>query len=275
MTDINTSTALYGVLGNPVGHSLGPAMHNSAFAHVGFNGVYLAFKVADIKSAVSGIRALGIKGVSITIPHKVAIMEHLDRVDDTAARIGAVNTVVNENGVLTGFNSDSPGAMAALLEKTAIKGKTVAMIGAGGAARAVGHGIKANKGELVILNRTVAKGEALARDLNAGFFPLDRFKDIRPDIVINTTAMGMTPETDVMPVPPSFIRPKMVVMDIVYNPLDTALLKAARQKGCKIVDGVAMFVYQGAYQFEIWTGKKAPVDIMRSVVLKALGLGMK
>ncbi len=270
MTDINTSTALYGVLGNPVGHSLGPAMHNSAFAHVGFNGVYLAFKVADIKAAVSGIRALDIKGVSITIPHKVAIMEHLDRVDDTAAIIGAVNTVVNENGVLTGFNSDSPGAMAALLEKTAIKGKTVAMIGAGGAARAVGHGIKANKGELVILNRTVAKGEALARDLNAGFYPLDRFKDVQPDIVINTTAMGMTPETDVMPVPPSFIRPKMVVMDIVYNPLETALLKAARQKGCIIVDGVAMFVYQGAYQFEIWTGKKAPVDIMRKIVLNSL-----
>lgn len=267
---IDSQTRLYGVMGNPVDHSLSPLMHNAAFRQTGHNGVYVAFHVTDPADAIRGIRALNIHGCSVTIPHKVAVMELLDHVDATARQIGAVNTIVNDHGRLYGFNSDSPGAMAALLEKTPIAKRRVAVIGAGGAARALAHGIKAHDGHLTIVNRSQDKGRRLAVELGVDFCPLADFSGIGCDILVNTTPVGMTPHTDQMPVAYAGLRPTMTVMDIVYHPLETRLLKAARAAGCKVVDGVAMFVYQGAFQFERWTGRKAPVQLMKKTVMDAL-----
>lgn len=267
---IDTNTSLYCVLGNPVSHSLSPVMHNSAFAHTGYKGVYLAFKVTDIASAITGIKALGIKGASITIPHKVAVMEFLDDIDEKANKIGAVNTIVNKDGMLYGYNTDCIGAINALLEKTEIKGKDVVMIGAGGAARAIGFGLLSEGGKLTILNILEDEGELLAKDLGVKYYPLSYFNKVDCQILINATPVGMTPNTEDMPVNSKDLKKDMVVMDIVYNPLKTRLLKEAENIGCITVDGVSMFVYQGVAQFEMWTGQKAPVDLMRKVVLNAL-----
>jgi len=267
---IDTNTSLYCVLGDPVSHSLSPVMHNSAFAHTGYNGAYLAFKVTDLASAVTGIKALGIKGASITIPHKVAVMELLDSIDEKARKIGAVNTIVNKDGKLYGYNTDCIGAINVLLEKTDIKGKDVVMIGAGGAARAIGFGIMSEGGKLTILNILKDEGELLAKDLRVKYYPLSYFNKVDCQILINATPVGMTPNTEDMPVESKNLKKDMVVMDIVYNPLKTRLLKEAENIGCITVDGVSMFVYQGAAQFEMWTGMKAPVDLMRKVVLNAL-----
>jgi shikimate dehydrogenase len=262
---------LYVVVGNPIGHSLSPVMHNSALAHAGLDGIYLALRIENIASAVDGIRGLGIRGASITIPHKISVLQYLDKVDPMAADIGAVNTVINRDGILYGYNSDGDGAIKALLEKTTIKGKQAAVIGAGGGARAVGFGLKQEGGLVTIINRTESRGEKLARDLGCRFMPLAQLKKLPYHIVVNATPAGMTPDVNSMPLVPKLMEPEMVVMDMVYNPLRTRFLKEAQSIGCTTVDGVAMFVHQGAVQFELWTGRKAPLDIMRKVVLEELG----
>jgi len=267
---IDADTSLFGLIGNPVTHSLSPVMHNQAFAAAGYNGAYLAFRVTDPAAAIKGIRALNLKGVSVTLPHKVAVMEYLDEVDETAARIGAVNTIVNNQGRLIGYNTDCPGALQALRTRTSIKDKSVALIGAGGAARAIGFGLMAAGGRVTILNRTRVAGERLAMDLQAEFVPLNNWQPNRYEILINTTSVGMHPETDETPIAKKGLLKEMVVMDIVYNPIKTRLLKEAEAKKCRIITGVAMFVFQGAHQFDLWTGQKAPVDVMQAAVLQAL-----
>ena len=269
---ITPRTRLYAVMGDPVAHSLSPLMHNAAFAQTGVDGVYVAFHVTDLAGAVAGIRALNISGCSVTIPHKVAIMDLIDEVEPAAREIGAVNTIVNDAGRLIGLNSDSPGAMAALLEKTPVTGRHTAVIGAGGAARAVAYGIKERGGRLTLVNRSPDKGRRLADALDGEFVRLDEFTGDGIDILVNTTSVGMTPAVDQMPVTHECLKPGMTVMDIVYNPIDTMLLQTARQKGCQVVDGVAMFVHQGAIQFERWTGQTAPVQLMRDTVLDALNI---
>ena len=270
---INSDTILFAVLGDPVSHSLGPLMHNTAFSELGYNGAYIAFRVKDIGKAVVGIKALGIKGASITIPHKVSVMDFIDELDDTAERIGAVNTIVNREGVLTGYNSDGIGAVKALFEMTTIKDKNVVILGAGGAARAIGFAILAEGGKVTILNRTPANGEKLAKDLGADFQPMFKLIKTACHILINTTPVGMMPDIDAMPVRKQDLDKTMVVMDIVYNPLKTRLLRASENIGCRTIDGVSMFVYQGAFQLELWTGMKAPVEVMKKAVLNALGKG--
>ncbi len=267
---ISASTSVYGIFGDPVSHSLSPVMHNAAFSHIGYDAAYLAFRVKDIGAAVSAIKALNIKGVSVTIPHKVAIMAFLDEVDEMAEKIGAVNTVVNRDGVLTGYNSDWLGAVKALSEKSDIRGKNIAVIGAGGAARAIGFGIISEGGKVVIVNRSADKGEKLAGDIGAEFLLLSEFKGKQYDILINTTPLGMTPNIGTTPVPKNCLAENTVVMDIVYNPLKTRLLKEAEEAGCTVIDGLSMFVRQGVFQFELWTEKKAPVEVMRGAVLNAL-----
>ena len=268
---INSDTILFAVLGDPVSHSLGPLMHNTAFSDLGYNGVYLAFRVKDIGKAVVGIKALGIKGASITIPHKVSVMDFLDELDDTAKKIGAVNTIINRNGILTGYNSDGLGVVKALIEKTTIKDKQVVILGAGGAARAIGFAIISEGGRVTVINRTPFKGEELARDLGADFQPLSKLNKTACHILINTTPVGMMPDIDTMPVRKQDLDKTMVVMDVVYNPLKTRLLRAAEKIGCRTIDGVSMFVYQGVFQLELWTGMKAPVEVMKKAVLTALG----
>jgi shikimate dehydrogenase len=267
---IDANTSLFGLIGNPVAHSLSPVMHNQAFAATGCNAVYLAFSVADPGAAINSIKALNFKGLSVTLPHKVAVMEYLDEIDETAARIGAVNTIVNNNGKLTGYNTDCQGAIKALRTRTSVEGKSVAIIGAGGAARAIGFGLKSAGGRLTILNRTRTTGEHLAADLQAHFLPLDECQPKRYDVLINTTPLGMHPHTDATPIANKELSPKMVVMDIVYNPLKTRFLKEAAARGCRTINGIDMFVYQGAHQFELWTRRKAPVDVMYTAVLEAL-----
>ena len=261
---------IYAVFGDPVSHSLSPVMHNSALSQTGLEGFYLAFRVKDIAAAVSGVRGLGMRGVSITIPHKVSVMKYLDRVDALAEEIGAVNTIVNRQGVLYGYNSDCAGAIKALTEKTAINDKAVAVIGAGGAARAVAFGIKREGGRLTILNRTKQSGESLAADLGCEFKPLSEVRRLPYNIVINATSAGMTPQVNNTPLNAALLEGEMVVMDMVYNPLKTRLLSEAKKIGCSTIDGVSMFVQQGAVQFELWTGRQAPVDVMRKVVLDEL-----
>ncbi|MDY6792806.1 MAG: shikimate dehydrogenase [Thermodesulfobacteriota bacterium] len=266
----NSDTSLYAVLGDPISHSLSPLMHNIAFSHANHNGVYVAFRVKEIGKAISAIKVLDIKGAAITIPHKVSVMEFLDEIGHPAENIGAVNTIINRQGRMIGYNYDSIGAVTAIKEKTDIQNKAVAMLGAGGAARAVGYGIISEGGRLTILNRTKEKGEQLAADLGAEFRPVEDFKTVKCDILINATSLGMAPKFDCMPVKKEHLHSDMIVMDIVYNPLRTRLLKVAQDMGCTTIDGVSMFVYQGASQFELWTGKKAPIDLMRKTVIRAL-----
>ena len=261
---------LYAVLGNPVAHSLSPLMHNRAFSVVGYNGIYVAIKVTDIGPAIRGIRSLGFGGVSVTIPHKVSVMDHLDEIDAMAAKIGAVNTVVNRNGRLIGFNSDYLGAVRAVSEVTALRDTSVAVIGAGGAARAAGFGVMSEGARLAIVNRSMDRGKALAADLGADFIPLSEFDGTETDILINTTPVGMTPRELEIPVKREALRPSMVVTDIVYNPMQTRLLQEAQQMGCVTINGIAMFVYQGAFQFELWTETPAPVEEMKKAVSMAL-----
>lgn len=258
--------ARFAVFGNPVGHSLSPIMHTAAFAATAFNGVYVAVPVPDIRPAVTGLRALGFRGASITLPHKESVMACLDEVEETARRIKAVNTIVNTDGRLQGYNTDVSGAIRALKEKTPLAGRAVAILGAGGAARAVAFGIVAEGGRVTIFNRAAGRGAKLADELQAEFRPLSDFKADPYEIMVNTTPLGMTPRADEMPVAVEKLRPGLVVMDIVYNPLKTRLLREAAGAGCTTIDGLSMFVHQGARQFELWTGMKAPVDIMRMTV---------
>ena len=273
---IDSKTKIVGVIGNPVEHSLSPLMHNAAFSKLGMNYVYLAFRVSDVKGALDGMRALGIRGFNVTIPHKVEVMKYLDEVDGLAARIGAVNTVVNDDGVLTGYNTDCSGAVGALLEKTKLKGKNVAILGAGGAARAVAFGALENGARVVVVNRTLEKGAELADDLNKHFNgraavgSMEQVKDC--DVLVNTTSVGMYPDAGKSPVKKELLKKRMVVMDIVYNPVETRLLSDARDAGCVTISGVEMFVNQGALSFEMFTGKKAPKEVMRETVLNALGI---
>jgi shikimate dehydrogenase len=193
-------------------------------------------------------------------------MACLDEVEETARRIKAVNTIVNANGRLQGYNTDVSGAIRALKDKTPLTGRAVAILGAGGAARAVAFGILAEGGRVTIFNRAAERGAKLADELQAEFRPLSEFKADPYTIMVNTTPVGMTPRADATPVAAETLRPGLVVMDIVYNPLKTRLLREAACAGCTTVDGLSMFVHQGAQQFELWTGLKAPVDIMRMAV---------
>jgi len=257
-------------MGDPVSHSLSPEMHNRAFRHDRFNAVYLACCVRNIRPAMEALRSMNIKGASITIPHKVSVIDFLDEIDPMADQLGAINTIVNQDGRLKGFNTDVTGAISALSEKTDIRGKEIALIGAGGTARAIGYGVRKAGGCIRIYNRSIKKGEKLAKELDVAFSPISDLKTASCRIMINTTPVGMVPNINYSMVPTENLKKDMVVMDAVYNPIETKLLKDAKKKGCRIVSGTTMFVYQGAAQFELWTGHKAPVEVMRKAVQAAL-----
>ncbi len=265
---IDSATGLYGVFGNPVSHSMGPLMHNAAFAEKGINAVYLAFLINDIKRGIDSVRELGIKGVSVTIPFKQSVISMLDEVDDFAIKIGAVNTIVNRNGILKGFNTDSDGAVAPLRKQCGIENKKVCILGAGGAARAVAFGIKRENGIIFIVNRSENRGKLLAGQIEGEFCLPENIGEINPDIIINATPVGMTPKVGQSPVDSDIFKEHMIVMDIVYNPLQTKFLKDAENAGCTVIDGLSMFVNQGAAQFELFTESKAPLDIMKKIVME-------
>jgi len=263
---IDTSTALYCVLGNPVAHSQSPVIHNGAFQDKNINAVYLAFAPDDIQDGVTAIRSLGIKGASVTIPFKESVMDHLNWIDPMALDIGAVNTLVNEDGILKGYNTDSRAGVVPLLDY-GIQGKRVCIVGAGGAARAVAHGVAREGGKIIITNRTREKGSDLAARVNGEFVSSEDAIHIRADVVINTTSLGMDPHSELLSFPKTALHPGMVVMDVNYTPLDTVLLKTARQKGCVVIDGLSMFLAQAAAQFRLWTGIQPDMELMRQQVL--------
>lgn len=267
---IDRHTEAYGIIGNPVRHSLSPAMQNAAFREKGINAVYLAFEAADPGGCIRGVRSLGIRGLSVTMPFKSDVIPFLDGVDDLALRIGAVNTVVNKEGHLTGYNTDATGALRALEEKTAISGRSVIIVGAGGAARAIGYILRERGGAVKISNRSADRGEALCRDLDCEFIRLDKLADVDTDILINATPVGMSPDAGISPVTEKVFKEGMVVMDIIYNPLKTRFLAMAETRGCMIINGLPMLIYQGAEQFRLWTGLEAPVDVMADAVNKEL-----
>lgn len=268
---MDSATQVFAVMGNPVRHSLSPVMFNRAFSETGFNGVYVAFHVTEIKEGIAAMRSLGIRGASITIPHKVSIRDYLDELDPMAENIGAVNTVINQDGRLKGYNSDCLGAVTALEEITHLEGKRVAVIGAGGAAAAIGYGVKSRGAELTLINRTISKGEKLATSLDAGFIPISEMCSLPFDILIQTTSVGMTPHIHESPVPAALLTPDLLVMDIVYAPLETRLLKDAVGAGCRTINGLSMFVHQAAFQFELWTHDPAPLAVMRQSLMERLG----
>ena len=269
-TIINQYTELYGVMGNPVRHSLGPLMHNAAFSEKGVNAAYLAFESMDVEGAIRGMRGLNIRGLSVTIPHKSSVIPFLDEIDPLAKDIGAVNTIINMDGKLIGYNTDASGALRALEDVVHVAGKRCLIVGAGGAARAIGYILKRNNVSLMIANRSVEKGQALAELLGSPFIRMEQSEEVIADILINTTPVGMSPNVDFCLVPEKALKPGMIIMDIVYIPKITKLLHIASEKGCRIVEGLGMFIYQGAEQFRLWTGKDAPVDRMKKVVEEAL-----
>jgi len=263
---LDGATQIYGIMGKPVSHSLSPAMHNAAFQACGLNKAYVAFEVTDVARALDGFRAIGVGGISVTIPHKQAVMPHLDAIDPVAQKIGAVNTLLIEDMHIRGYNTDWIGANRALEMIVDLSAATVLVLGAGGSARAIGFGLKEKGATVVLANRTLARGEALAGELHCEFYPLEEIeeiKDLKVDALVNATSVGMTPNVDASPVPRAVLKNIPAVMDIVYSPLETRLLREAKQLGCRTVDGTYMLLYQGVAQFELWTGMKAPVDVMK------------
>jgi shikimate dehydrogenase len=278
--EINSRTQLCGLLGNPVEHSLSPAIHNAAFQKLGLNFVYLAFQVENIGEAIRGIRALGnVRGFSVTIPYKVSVLSHLDEMDATARDIGSVNTIVVDRGKLTGYNTDASGALQALEDGgVALHGQSVLMLGSGGAARAIGFALAREAGiaSLTILGIDDAERVKLSRDLHSKTQlevhdrPLTtetlKAAIAHHQILIHCTPIGMFPRMNESCVPASLLKPHLTIMDIVYNPVETRLINEAKASGCRTIRGLAMFLNQAVKQFELWTGHPAPADVMQSVL---------
>jgi shikimate dehydrogenase len=277
--EITTQTRLCGLLGNPVEHSLSPAIHNAAFQKLGLKFVYLAFRVDDLAGAIHGLRALGnVRGFSVTIPHKVAILPYLDEIEPTACHIGAVNTIVVEGGKLFGYNTDASGAVRALTSAAVVlKGSRVLILGSGGAARAIAFALAGTDIEhLTILGIDAAERQTLTQDLcTKTALPVEEAslnegslrQAIRDSqILIHCTPLGMHPRVNESCVKPALLHPSLTVMDIVYNPLRTRLLREAKAVGCRTIPGVEMFLHQAAMQFELWTNQAAPADVMRTVL---------
>ena len=273
---------LYGVLGDPIAHSMSPDMHNDAFGALGIDAHYHAFRVesGDLGTAVKGMKALGVKGFNVTVPHKTAIMQYLDKIDPLAAAIGAVNTVVLGDGGFTGYNTDGLGFVSGLIREIdkPLKDHRALIIGAGGAARAIFYTLL-NEGlhTIDVCNRTKDRAKALVSGSenqatsNALSLPEAEEGLSRYNLIINTTSIGMEPKTDEMPISLTNLQADAFVSDIIYNPLETRLLKEAKGMGARTQNGLPMFVGQGALAFEIWTGKAPDLERMKTIVLDKLG----
>ena len=282
---ISAKTRICGLIGDPVEHSVSPVMHNAAFSSLGLDYIYLPFRVekGQLAKAIDGVRALNIGGLNVTIPHKVAVIPLLDELETLAERIGAVNTIVNDNGHLKGYNTDASGFVKALLERgIEPQGKKIVILGAGGASRAISFTLAERDADLAILNRqleidwAVELASSISRFLGKEIKALELneqnlsavLKDA--DILVNATSVGMSPNSDETPVPAKLLKAGLVVFDIVYNPIKTRLLTEAEVAGAETIDGLDMLVWQGALAFEMWTGVKAPVGIMKAEAIKVL-----
>jgi 3-dehydroquinate dehydratase/shikimate dehydrogenase len=300
---LNPDTTVYGVIGAPVSHSMSPRIHNHAFGVLRLNHVYLPFLVQDgsrLGIFLDTMTRYGLRGASVTIPHKQKVMEYLDDLDDVARQIGAVNTIVVDplTGRRKGYNTDWQAALDAVVVALEREGKVetspsealrhrhVVLLGAGGAARAIAFGAVYRRcGKLTIINRTLERAQSLVNDLVAlgettlvarsleEFCNIQLNRESREhiDILMNSTSIGMYPDADMIPIPKEILQPHMLVFDAIYNPVETKLLALARRTGCRTVDGVEMFVRQAAAQFTLWTGLTAPIQEMRAVVMQELG----
>lgn len=279
---INAQTEIFGVVADPVAHSLSPLLHNTAFAHAGLNSVYLPLRVPrdQFAEAVRDFEWLGIRGYSVTLPHKEAVVQFTDNYEGPVQEIGAANTLFKDReGAWKAANTDYDAALesltAALPEPTGdgghpLAGRKVLMLGAGGVARAIGMGVIKNGGGLLIANRTKARAEELAKRLNCLLVQWENRGAVFADVLVNCTSVGMHPKVDESPFMENWLREGMVVFDTIYNPERTLLIKQARDRGCQTVTGVEMFVRQAARQFELFTGKLAPLEVMRQTLRRAI-----
>jgi shikimate dehydrogenase len=286
MKEIDAKTKTCILIGDPVEHSFSPLIHNAGFTAVGINFVYVACLVKDLEHAIKGIRALHIRGASITIPHKIKAIRYVDKLDDLAQKIGSINTILNQEGKLIGYNSDGMGALKALQDRAIdLKSKSVVVLGSGGVARAITFSLLMKGGlkRLHILGIIEDEMNILVEDLKktggTEIYGTLLEEDIlqktlrMSDILINCTPVGMYPKIEESPVPSNFLRSELVVFDVVYNPPQTMLLRDAQKAGCGTVSGLEMFINQAIVQFELWTGKKAPVDAMKKVLVQQLSEG--
>lgn len=273
MNNISGKTKICMVIGDPIQHSLSPKMHNAAFETLGIDNefVFVASQVKpeDLSDFVKGVRTMGIRGVACTSPHKIEIIRYLDCVDEVAQKIGSANTVVNDGGILKGYNTDWLGVISPLEKITSLDDKTIALIGAGGVARAVAYAVTKRGTKLTIYNRSLEEAERLAKEFGGKALSLHNLEKVKDaDIIFNATPLGMYPNEDKTPIPNELIRKNQIVFDAVYTPFETKLLRNAKSIGAQIISGVEMFVEQGAAQFKLYTGFDAPVDAMKEVLLK-------
>jgi len=278
---IGDETAVYGVIADPVGHSLSPHVHNAAFEAIGVDSVYCPFRVpADaLGQFMEDAPRLGIHGLSVTIPHKEAIARHLTKVDPAVKSIAAVNTVVFEGGEVIGYNTDYNAAMDCIehtlggigKKPSPVKNKRVLVLGAGGVARPIVYGMRHRGALVTIASRTKRRAERLAETFDCKAIDWEARGRALCDILINCTPVGMHPNVDESPVGKTFLKPSLLVFDTVYNPESTLLIKEARGRNCQVITGVEMFVRQAMLQFFLFTRKEAPAPLMREVLLKAIG----
>jgi len=285
MPTITAKTKILGVIGHPIEHSMSPIMHNTAINDLKLDYVYLAFDIEPqyLSKAIEGFRALNIKGISVTIPHKEAIMEFLDEIDPIAKNIGAVNTIKNKIGYLKARNTDGAGGKQSLIENGCeLSDKKVLFIGAGGAARALSYFLAEDVAQIIFLNIRKERSKLLAKELNEKtgvktFADGISNKNLKKfcstsDVLINASPIGMYPKIEETPVPKEFLHKNLFVFDIIYNPLKTKLLKNAEDIGCKTLGGLDMLVNQGFLAFEWWTEKTPKKELMRNTVKKFLGI---
>lgn len=281
--NINGKTSVFGVIGDPIEHSLSPLMHNSAIVTMGIDAVYIPFNVKPqfLENAISSIIPMNIKGLNVTVPHKTEVMKYLDRLTDVAKAVGAVNTIINDNGALTGDNTDVYGFEMCLKKDGDVEifPERISILGAGGAARGVAYAcsMRDEVREVIVLNRTFSKAEKLVEELSCVTgktlvpMPADKetLKRMLPPsgLVVNTTSVGMYPDISSSPVLyPDVFHDGQVICDIIYNPLETKFLREASSRGARIVGGLAMLAYQGARSLSLWTGKDAPANVMLDVL---------
>ena len=268
---ISAKTKICMIIGDPVEHSISPQIHNACYEHLALDKefVFIAAHVLpqNLEHAISGIRALGIRGVTVTVPHKTAVIKFLDDIDPVAKEIGAVNTIVNENGKLTGYNTDWIGIAESLKTITELTNKHVAILGAGGAARAAIFAMKQSGARVYIFNRTLEHAQTLAKEFNCEFASIEEIEKIKNcDIIVNTTSVGL--ESDKTPISSDAIKLEHIVFDVIYKPYETTLLKFAQEKGAMIIHGTEMLLFQGLAQFALYTNKKGPVDVMRKAIME-------
>lgn len=261
---------LFALFGNPVGHSLSPVMHNAAMEKFRYPGHYLAFQIENLSAAIQGVRGFGIRGVSVTMPFKEEAMAYLDEVEPAAARIGAVNTIVNDRGYLTGYNTDWLGMVESIEERLTISGKVFLILGTGGAARAAIYGIMEKGGQPLLTGRNQDKTKVLAREWRIPFLKIEDIARAKADVLINTSPVGMAPEVGRSPLPKEIPGQFPWVMDMIYRPRETQLLKDAREAGSSVINGMGMFINQGAAQFKLWTGLEPPRPFLKKLLQKKL-----